>query len=69
MLMIRNITVLVLVLLLAQGPNKEWPGPQPWHGEPCAVATKAHTVVITLLSVSHGVETLRGVPEKNDIHE
>ncbi len=30
---------------------------------------KAHTVVITLLSVSRGVETLRGVPEKNDIHE
>ena len=32
-------SVLVLVLLPAQGPNKERPGPQPWHDEPCAVAT------------------------------
>ncbi|SJL02275.1 uncharacterized protein ARMOST_05601 [Armillaria ostoyae] len=33
--------VLVLVLLPAQGPNQERPGPQP-----CAVATKARTVLI-----------------------
>ncbi len=31
---------------------------------PCALATKAHTVVITLLSVSRGVETLHGVQRK-----
>ncbi len=38
---------MVLVLLLVQDPNKEQPGSQPWHGEPCTVAMKTHTVVIT----------------------
>ncbi len=58
------VVVVVLVLLPAPGPNKEWPGPQPLHGRPCAVATKVHTVVNTLLSVSHGVETLHRVIKK-----
>ena len=58
------VVVVLPVLLPAPGPNKERPGPQPLHGGPCAVATKVHTVVNTLLSVSHGVETLHGVLKK-----
>ncbi|SJL18517.1 uncharacterized protein ARMOST_22110 [Armillaria ostoyae] len=50
--------VLVLVLLPAQGPNKERPGPQPCHGMPCAVATKAHAVLITLLIICHACQPI-----------
>ncbi len=49
------------VLVPAQGRNKERPGPQPCHGVPCAVATKAHAVLSTLLSASRGLEYLCGV--------
>ncbi len=54
-------TVLILVLVPAQGPNKEWPGPQPCYGMPCAVATRAHAILSTLLSASRGLEYLCGV--------
>ncbi len=58
------VVVVVLVLLPAPGPIRNGRAHSPLHGGPCAVATKVHTVVNTLLSVSHGVETLHGVLKK-----
>ncbi|KAK0223150.1 hypothetical protein IW262DRAFT_1295001 [Armillaria fumosa] len=39
-----------MVLVPAQGPNKEGPQPSDMATLPCAVATKVHAVVITLLN-------------------
>ncbi|KAK0429785.1 hypothetical protein EV421DRAFT_1745125 [Armillaria borealis] len=53
---VKIVQVLVLVLLPAQGPNQERPGPQP-----CAVATKARIVLIARLRTSREVETPHGM--------